>query len=598
MNLPAWLRSTLSFGGKAAWVFLFVLSMLFDKVEGVLTVAVAAVFLALPGIGANWFRKIERFLAQVSRHRIATVGAVVLFVVFLRLALLPILPIPSPITHDEFSYIFAGDTFSSGRLTNPTHPMWVHFETFHVSQQPTAFSKYFPAQGLFLALGQTVFGHPWYGVVLSMGMMCGAILWMLQQWVPPGWALLGASLLATRLGVTSYWMNSYWGGAVAALGGALVWGALPGVLRGNRARYAVILGIGLIVLANSRPLEGALVSLPAAGALAVRFFRLEKGRRKAWLVRSAAPVAALLVVGALAVTYYNWRLTGDPLLLPHQAHDSQYVTTNYSLIHLLRHDGPYKEREYNHKTLRDFWVVEAQRVAETLRSPGGFFQRRLANFRQSLLLFIAPVFMICFAALPNLLGSRRILLPGAAAALFILLMNFQVNPQPHYFAPALAPLCLLGVRSTTYLRHWTEGGQATGLALVRAVALICLTSFLVCVATKGPADIHGVHDRCYLRYSERILTQRDRIIEDLTRRGGRHLIIVRYTDNHIVHQEWVYNRADVDNASVVWAREMTAERNRELFDYFRERTVWLVEPDKGDEETVHITPYRAAATPR
>lgn len=372
MRLSARSRSILSFGGKAVWLFLFVLSMLFDKIEGLLTAGIAAVFLVLPGLGSSWFGKIERFLKGLSRRPVASVCAVISFVVLLRMALLPIMPIPSPILHDEFSYLFAADTFSSGRLTNPTHSMWLHFETFHVSQQPTTFSKYFPAQGLLLALGQTLFGHPWYGVILSMGLMCGAIVWMLRQWVPPHWALLGGSLLAMRMGITSYWMNAYWGGAAAAIGGALVWGALPGALRGRGVRYGVIFGVGLIVLANSRPLEGALVSLPAVVTLAVRMFRVKPERRKAWLWRSVAPVALLLVVGAGSMTYYNWRLTGDPLLFPHRAHDNQYATTSYSLLHLLLGNEPPQEVEYNHKTLRDYWVVEVQHVVETLRSPAGF----------------------------------------------------------------------------------------------------------------------------------------------------------------------------------------------------------------------------------
>jgi hypothetical protein len=59
----------------------------------------------------------------------------------------------------------------------------------------------------------------------------------------------------------------------------------------------------------------------------------------------------------------------------------------------------------------------------------------------------------------------------------------------------------------------------------------------------------------------------------------RHLILVRYSPEHIVNDEWVYNQADIDGSKVVWARDMGAENNLEVIRYFKDRKVWLLEPD-------------------
>src|ERR1700681_2603783 len=181
--------------------------------------------------------------------------------------MLPHRHVPQPSVHDEFSYLLGAETYAAGRLTNPPHPLWEHFETFHELQQPTYMSKYPPLQGLMMALGQRLLGDPWWGVWLSTGLMCAAVCWMLQGWIAPGWALLGGLMVVANIGISNYWMNSYWGGALAATGGALVLGAAPRIARQRRIRDAVAFATGFVVLMNSRPFEGSVLALLASIAL-------------------------------------------------------------------------------------------------------------------------------------------------------------------------------------------------------------------------------------------------------------------------------------------------------------------------------------------
>src|SRR5260370_27835278 len=142
------------------------------RIETALILLSLLIAFVYPSLGARWFEKLEFQFARLSRHRTLSVALVGLLALALRAALLPILPIPEPIVHDEFGYLLAAATFSHGRLTNPTPPMWKHFESFNIIVRPTYQSYPQLAQGLILAAGQVSFGQPFWGGWLRGGGKC------------------------------------------------------------------------------------------------------------------------------------------------------------------------------------------------------------------------------------------------------------------------------------------------------------------------------------------------------------------------------------------------------------------------------------------
>jgi hypothetical protein len=515
-----------------------------------------------PHLGDRWLGAAEKLAARFATKKRLAVIAIAAAAILGRLAVLAFLPVPVPEVHDEFSYLLAADTFAHGRLTNPPHPMSLFLDTFHVLQTPTYMSIFPPAQGGALALGQ-VLGNPWIGVLLTMALMCAAVTWMLQGWFPAEWALLGGVLVLSRFAFFTYWVNSYWGGAIAGIGGALVLGALPRIIHHQRPRDSFVMGIGAALLANSRPVEGLVFCLPVAFALLVWLFSRTSPPLAMTAPRVLAPVLSLLALMLLFDGYYNWRITGNALVLPHALFMHQQCNCP-----VFAWQKPAPPLHYLNPQFDYFYNVHVRN--HYIPTWAGWLHRCREALRAYWHLFLGSVLSIPFIALPWVVRDRRTRLLVAQLCLSLVGFLAILYLEPHYAAPLVATVFALLVQSLRHLRRWQIGGRPIGIALSRVIILAALANvpFYVAQTIRG----YKVHD-------DRWSLSRAHMLDQLDSAPGLQLVLVRYAPGHVIHNEWVYNAADIDHSKVVWAREIPGQDLQPLFTYFQNRNVWLVEAD-------------------
>ena len=548
-------------------------------IEASLTAIVFASSFLWPRLGSSFFARIERAFARLACHPRLAIVTVGLSAPLLRLALLPLFPIPLPFVHDDFSLLLAADTFAHGRLANPTPAMWTHFETFHVTMQPTYVSMYFPGWGLLLGAGQVLFGHPWFAILAMNGLMCAAIVWTLQAWLPPNWALLGGFIAVLRLSLFSYWINTYLGGGpLLAFAGALMLGALPRLFKSARLRYGILIAIGVVILAISRPYEGLLLCL-AVGAALTHWVWKGKNRpaTSVLLMRAAIPFA--LILAALAwLGYYDYRVYGSPTTLPYTIDRARYAVAPYFIWQHLR-----PVPHYRYDVMRQFYAVIEIKGYTAIHSFTGFFSRSFAKIVQVILFFGG------FALIPPLLMSGRVLRDRRIRLLLFCLLVLMAGQAIeifmflHYLAPFTVVFYALGLQAMRHLRLWKPEGKPVGLILTRLCVTLCI--FMACIRICAvPLHLEqnvwpGLETSDSWMGPGHWGTQRAQVQARLEKLPSPQLAIVRYASDHDPLDEWVYNRANIDASKVVWAREGNPAADRVLLRYYQNRRAWLIEPD-------------------
>jgi hypothetical protein len=494
---------------------------------------------------AAWFAPWRMRGAGCRVSGVSRLGLIVFCVsLFWSLVVVAANGVPQPLIHDDYAVLLGGEMFANGRASYPTHPLWSHLETFHVLQVPSYASKYPLGNELVLAFGLRVSGIALVGSWLVAAAACVAIFWALLAALPPWWAFAGGVAAAIHP-VMLNWSESYRGGGLAALGGALLFGAALRIAREPRVRDGAIAGAGLALLAVSRPYEGVVLALACAIAVHRVHFR------------TIAAAVAVASVGLLAIAAHNRAVTGSFTTLPWTLYARQYDSAPQFVW---QEDRPVPR--YRNEELRFVWERMHRRSYERMLEPGGlrdellrrvdFIATMLVNDpenRRPALLF--PLFLLPFLMLPFAWREDRNVRIAAIVVAIALLAPFTiwVFRLTHYLAPLAAPVATLMLLLVRRLAGTPRGQR---FAMVIAIAF----------AVNAAMTLVWWSNR-----SDGMEPVRQRLVREAG--AGKHLFLVAPDAYGLV-----YNAADIDASPVVWARDLGD--NGALLAYFSDRKQWRV----------------------
>lgn len=526
-----------------------------DFIEFTIAVLLGALVLA-------WRPLIEPFGRRLSLHTRWCMLGLAILPIGLRLALLAHHPVPSPDIYDEFGHLFVADTLRHFRLANPPHALPQFFETFFVLQEPTYSSIYPIGQGIMLAIGRSISGYPWAGVLLSTSAFAALCYWMLRGWTTPAWALAGGILAVIEFGPLNPWMNNYWGGALAAAAGCLVFGALPRLAEQIRARDALALGGGLAIHLLTRPYESIFL------VIGVSLYLIPSVKR----VVRVTPIVVLAVIPAIGITLLqNKSITGLWTTFPYQLSQYQYGVP--ASLSFQPKPAPHRELTPQQQLEYESQLAFREGDKDTILTYLLRLEYRVRFYR---FFFLAPLFLaipaFCFAAIREPSYAWLLL----TLLLFALGINFFPAFQLHYLGAVTCLFVLMSVAGLQQIGRWSPEAAKLLLFLCVAHFVFWYGMHLFEDEEIAPAMIqYETWDSINHRNPERRIFVNDKLASI----PGQLLVFVRYSPRHIFQEEWVYNEASIDSARIIWARDLGPRENEKLRTFYPDREVLLLEPD-------------------
>ena len=418
-----------------------------------------------------------------------------------------------------------------------------------------------------------------------MGLLCAVLYWALLAWLPCVWAFMAATLFGIEVGVLSYWMNSYWGGSVPAIGGALALGALTRLRREPRVSNSLLMAIGLMIVLNSRPLEGVLLSVIAGAALLCWSFVTKELRRASLLCRVLPGVALAFSAGLTFMGYYNQHVTGAVSKFPYLLYRQRYaMPQGFVWQKPLKVSTPLPA---DIKALYQFQLETHERG----RSPRGLARLTAKKIRRMWVFYVGVPLTVALVCLPFIWQGANMML---ALIVLLVIVGFDnltfFDYFPHYSSPVTVLIVLVIAQC---LRRMRMSGRA-GLFLSRSLPIVCALGLVVPMFGRFLEPWMSTQVIRLWQHEFVSPAPRAKFLKWLDKQAGQQLVLVRYVSSELSDKTpvfkteklrrengWVYNRADLSASKIIWARELDPESNRQLLECFPGRKVWLAEPEQN-----------------
>jgi hypothetical protein len=287
------------------------------------------------------------------------------------------------------------------------------------------------------------------------------------------------------------------------------------------------------------------------------------------LAKIAIPAVAVAGIAVVGLGVYFTHVTGSPFVTAYQISQKTYGWP-MSLAWT-----PPPPIEHRHIELARYYHYEIGEH-EKVDGPVDFVEYLTFRLQEYWRFFLGPALTIPLIMLGRVWKRRPFLFAGLAGCLSAVLLEGAATP--HNLAPAAAVIVAILVECCRHLQ-----ASRFHTVRVRVLPLLPAVMALVLVLRIGA-------ETARLPYTQKLNFQswccrvegnlnKARITTTLQQIPGNHLVFVKTKTEEMNLFQWIYNDADIDHSRIVWARDLGAERNRQLQAYFAARQVWLADPN-------------------